>query len=119
MSQTNRRTDLSVDQQHALHTAAAGLGREFDGMFCQETIGRFLHTSYDEFAARGSMPNVLPLRAERFARQRLHALARVEGLEGSGHAGKPIVLFLCVHNAGRSQLALGFFQHLAGDHAVA
>ncbi len=32
---------------------------------------------------------------------------------------KPTVLFLCTHNAGRSQMALGFFSHLAGDHAVA
>jgi arsenate reductase (thioredoxin) len=31
----------------------------------------------------------------------------------------PTVLFLCVHNAGRSQMALGFFQHLAGGGAVA
>lgn len=31
---------------------------------------------------------------------------------------KPAVLFLCVHNAGKSQMALGFFQHLAGDRAV-
>jgi protein-tyrosine-phosphatase len=31
----------------------------------------------------------------------------------------PAVLFLCVHNAGRSQMALGFFQHLAGDRAIA
>jgi protein-tyrosine-phosphatase len=29
------------------------------------------------------------------------------------------VLFLCTHNAGRSQMALGFFQHLAGERAVA
>ncbi|HEU4568443.1 MAG TPA: arsenate reductase ArsC [Marmoricola sp.] len=28
---------------------------------------------------------------------------------------KPTVLFLCVHNAGRSQMAAGFLQHLAGD----
>jgi arsenate reductase len=28
-------------------------------------------------------------------------------------------MFLCVHNAGRSQMAMGFFQHLAGDAAVA
>jgi arsenate reductase len=41
---------------------------------------------------------------------RLHAMAR---------DGKPTVLFMCVHNAGRSQMALGFFQHLAGDRAVA
>jgi arsenate reductase (thioredoxin) len=32
---------------------------------------------------------------------------------------KPTVLFLCTHNAGRSQMALGFFAHLAGDHAIA
>ena len=32
---------------------------------------------------------------------------------------KPTVLFLCTHNAGRSQMALGFFTHLAGDAAVA
>jgi protein-tyrosine-phosphatase len=29
----------------------------------------------------------------------------------------PTVLFLCVHNAGRSQMALGWFNHLAGDRA--
>jgi protein-tyrosine-phosphatase len=33
--------------------------------------------------------------------------------------GKPAVLFMCVHNAGRSQMAMGFFQHLAGDAATA
>ena len=31
----------------------------------------------------------------------------------------PSVLFLCVHNAGRSQMALGWFTHLAGDRARA
>jgi len=33
--------------------------------------------------------------------------------------GKPTVLFLCTHNAGRSQMALGFFTHLAGEDGVA
>ncbi len=28
---------------------------------------------------------------------------------------KPTVLFVCVHNAGRSQMAAGFLDHLAGD----
>ena len=32
---------------------------------------------------------------------------------------RPAVLFLCVHNAGRSQMALGWFRHLAGDRATA
>ncbi|MBA4102721.1 MAG: phosphotyrosine protein phosphatase, partial [Arthrobacter sp.] len=30
-------------------------------------------------------------------------------------AKKPSVLFVCVHNAGRSQMAAGYLQHLAGD----
>ncbi|MCE6995481.1 arsenate reductase ArsC [Saccharothrix sp. S26] len=111
-----RRNDLSVDQQLALRTAASRLCEAFDGVFGAETIERFLHSSYDGFAAASTVPNYLPLLAERFARQRLHVLARVEGHQRDG---KPTVLFLCVHNAGRSQMALGFFQHLAGDGAVA
>lgn len=34
-------------------------------------------------------------------------------------ADLPAVLFLCVHNAGRSQMAMGWFNHLAGGRAVA
>jgi arsenate reductase (thioredoxin) len=32
--------------------------------------------------------------------------------------GTPSVLFLCTHNAGRSQMAMGFFKHLAGNQAA-
>ncbi|GAA3944463.1 arsenate reductase ArsC [Actinoplanes auranticolor] len=110
------RADLSIDQTLALKTAAARLAAEFDGTYGTETIERFLHSSYDQFATIGSIPNYLPLLAERFARQRLQALARVEGHHRDG---RPVVLFLCTHNAGRSQMALGFFTHLAGDRAVA
>jgi protein-tyrosine-phosphatase len=28
---------------------------------------------------------------------------------------KPTVLFVCIHNAGRSQMAAGYLRHLAGD----
>jgi arsenate reductase len=108
--------DLSIDQQLALRTAATRLLREFDGTFGVETIERFLQSSYDQFAGRATVPHFLPLLAERFARQRLTALARVEGKITDA---KPTVLFLCTHNAGRSQMALGFFTHLAGEHAVA
>jgi protein-tyrosine-phosphatase len=111
-----RQPDLSIDQQLALHTAAARLAAEFDGTYGPETIGRFLHSSYDQFATLSTVPNFLPLLAERFARQRLQALARVEGHHRDG---RPVVLFLCTHNAGRSQMALGFLSSLAGDRAVA
>ncbi|PZG16919.1 arsenate reductase ArsC [Nonomuraea aridisoli] len=115
MDSTYRRTDLTVDQQHALLAAARILTEEFAGTFGVETIDRFLHTSYVQFAGRATVANFLPLLAERFARQRLRALARIEGKDASG---VPIVLFLCVHNAGRSQMALGFFAELAGERAV-
>ena len=108
--------ELSIDQRLALKTAATRLQTDFGDMFGVETIERFLHSSYDQFAGRATVANFLPLLAERFARQRLRALARVEGKH---HDGKPTVLFLCTHNAGRSQMAMGFFTHVAGDAAVA
>jgi arsenate reductase (thioredoxin) len=107
---------LTVDQQHALLRAAAALHDEFDGIFSTETIERFLETSYDQFAERATVHHFLPLLAERFARQRLHAVAKVERRAGDD---LPAVLFLCVHNAGRSQMALGWFKHLAGERAIA
>ena len=113
---TPSQLSLTIDQQLALRTAAAKLADEFAGVYGMETIERFLHTSYDQFATRSSIQQFLPLLAERFARQRLHAMAKVEGLRDDG---RPVVLFLCTHNAGRSQMALGYFQHLAGDRAVA
>jgi arsenate reductase len=107
---------LTVDQQLALKSAATRLAEQFEGTFGPETIERFLSSSYDQFAGRATASNFLPVMAERFARQRLRALARIEG---KADDGLPTVLFLCVHNAGRSQMALGWFNHLAGDRAVA
>ena len=100
----------------ALRTAAARLADEFQGIYGSETIERFLFSSYDQLADHATVTKFLPLIAERFGRQRLKALAKVEGLHDDG---KPTVLFLCTHNAGRSQMALGFFQALTGDQAVA
>lgn len=116
MTATRDWSTLSLDESLAMKTAATRLARDFDGVFGQETIERFLHTSFDQFAPNAAVTRFLPLLAERFARQRLHALAKVEGRHDDG---KPTVLFLCVHNAGRSQMAMGFFTHLAGDAAVA
>jgi arsenate reductase len=107
---------LSVQESLALRSAAQRLATEFEGTFGAETIERFLVSSYDQIVEGATVTNFLPLLAERFARQRLEALARVEGKDDDG---LPTVLFLCVHNAGRSQMALGFFNHLAGGRAVA
>ena len=107
---------ITLDQQLALKGSAARLAEEFSTNFNAETIERFLHSSFGQFAETATIDKFLPLLAERFARQRLQALARVEGHVSDG---KPVVLFLCVHNAGRSQMALGFFTKHAGDRAIA
>ena len=109
-------SELAIDQRLSLNTAARHLAKEFDGVFGEETIELFLATSYDQFADRAKFNNFLPLMAERFARQRLKALAKIEG---KATDGLPTVLFLCTHNAGRSQMAMGWFERLAGDRAVA
>ena len=56
MTSTDKRDDLTVDQHLALATAARHLGGEFAGTFGAETIERFLHASYDEFADQSRLP---------------------------------------------------------------
>lgn len=113
---TLQRDDIPTVHLLTLRSSSLLLQRDFEGVFSSETIERFLITSYDEIAERLTNDEYLALFAERFARERLTALARVEG---KGADGRPTVLFLCTHNAGRSQMALGFFQALAGDQAIA
>lgn len=110
------RDDISEAHVLTLRSSSLLLQKDFSGVFSAETIERFLLTSYDEFAARLTNDTFLPMFAERFARERLSALAKVEGKSDDD---RPVVLFLCTHNAGRSQMALGYFRHLAGDRAIA
>jgi len=109
-------TTVPTEQRLVLKLAAERLASEFGGTFNSATIEVFLNTSYDQFAGDAKVTTFLPLMAERLARQRLRALARVEG---KATDGLPVVLFLCVHNAGRSQMALGWFNHLARERAIA
>ena len=99
----------------ALHEAAERLQRTFEGTFGTETVGRILLSSYAELVGTGKIRTWLPLLAERFTRERLTALSKVDGTLNDN---RPVVLFLCTHNAGRSQMALGCFQALAGDRAI-
>ena len=100
----------------ALRNAARDLHDKFDGVFARETIQEVLEESYLSLAATATVSRWLVLSAERFARQRLEALVHAE-TPTRGRA--PAVLFLCVHNAGRSQMALGFFHYRAQGRALA
>ena len=83
------------------------LEREFDGRFGQETVDRFVDQAFAELADHSVVATWIPVLAERYARQQLLALAKVEGHEDV----LPVVLFVDTHDAGRSQLARALFEH--------
>ncbi|MGA7282814.1 MAG: arsenate reductase ArsC [Acidimicrobiia bacterium] len=103
---------LTTAEKLQIRQAAERLRRQFEGVFNVETIERFMTDSLDILVARANTSTWIPLLAERFARDRLRAVARLESDDATLN---PSVLFLCVHNAGRSQMAAGWMRHLAGD----
>ena len=103
--------DWSLEERHQIRIAARRLKEEFSGEFSTETIERYIVDSHHQLARSATVGTWLSVLAERFARDRLRALQRLEATE----VQKPSVLFLCVHNAGRSQMAAGWLRTLAGD----
>ena len=82
-------------------TSTDKLHREFDGIFSPETVRRCLEESAKSLM--GSLvADYIPILSYRFARERLSAVAQNEGTLPKT---MPEVLFVCVHNAGRSQMA--------------
>ena len=89
--------------QHHVRQAAERLADEFTGVFSEETIERHVAESLD-LLGEARISIYVPVLAHRFARERLRALAQAEGRIVKE---QPEVLFVCVHNAGRSQMAAG------------
>ena len=85
------------------------LAEEFRGIFSMETIERFVDESIDRLSG-ARVVDFIPLFVHRFSRQRLRALAQAEGTIAKE---VPEVLFVCVHNAGRSQMAAALLDHHA------
>jgi arsenate reductase len=92
-----------------IERAAEALQREFEGVFSRETIAPFVAESVDLLG--GARINVfVPVLAHRFARERLRAFGQAEKLITKA---VPEVLFVCVQNAGRSQMAAALLNHRA------
>jgi arsenate reductase (thioredoxin) len=102
-----------VDQRR--QRAIDDLFHEFEGIWSRETIERFLTESEEALARSGPGGlSFLPLRAPAFARERLEALGQAEG---QIEKERPEVLFVCVRNAGRSQVAAALTEELSGGAA--
>ena len=87
----NARIDEAVDR----------LSSEFKGTFSPETVSKCAFESLRAFE-QSRLVEFIPLLTYRFTRERLLALAQADGLVTKE---MPEVLFVCVHNAGRSQMA--------------
>lgn len=118
-----------TDVDEMLTRLAAGLAGDTPDLPA-EAVLRTVRESYTALARRSSVRSHLVVTTERFARQRLADLvaigadaragARAGTAEQAGSAvdARPRVLFVCVANAGRSQLAAALLHHYAGDAVV-
>jgi arsenate reductase (thioredoxin) len=91
-----------VTRNH-VRQAAEALTTEFSGIFSLETIERYIAESL-ELLGSARINVFVPVLAHRFARERLKALGQADGMLVKEQLE---VLFVCVHNAGRSQMAAG------------
>lgn len=98
------------DVDGILSRVADRLDDRFKGIFSKETVKRYVVESYQLLAKDAKVLVHLPALAERFAKDRLQALAQSQSLI---QKEKPEILFVCVHNAGRSQMAAALTLHLS------
>ena len=103
--------DRNVPLERRILRQARNLAAEFAGIFNFETIHRYVHESTD-LLQNVRIPDYVHLVAGRLARDRLKALARTQG---NLKEDSCLILYLCNHNAGRSQMAAAFTAHLGQD----
>ena len=96
--------------QAVLSRTAEKLARKFEGVFSAQTVERYVFESYTALRRSARVTTHLTTLAQRFATDRLTALAQSQGEIAKD---VPEVLFLCVHNAGRSQMAAALLNHHA------
>jgi protein-tyrosine-phosphatase len=94
----------------ALARVAAELSSEYQGTFSQETVERYVLESHAALQRTARIQRYLVQLTEKFVKDRLLALAQAQNPELKT---KPEVLFVCVQNSGRSQMAMAFLQEIS------
>lgn len=109
MNEHRAQPDL-LSPQAVLSRTAHDLAAKYVGVFSAQTVERYVFESYTALRRTAKIHTHLTSLAARFAADRLTALA-----QSSGALAKdvPEVLFVCVHNAGRSQMAAALLDHHA------
>jgi protein-tyrosine-phosphatase len=104
--------ELTATEHLQIHAATETLQRRWRGRLNVETIERLMAESLQQLLAQARVTTWLPVLVERVTEDRLRARVR---LDSDRTDLNPCVLFLCVHNAGRSQMAAGWMRHLASE----
>jgi len=101
---------MSPETQASLEAVVERLAARFSGVFSEETVTVVVNDAWEQLARQATLQHrFLPMCIERFARDQLHAGAQADGLIAKE---LPEVLFVCVRNAGRSQMAAAIAQRL-------
>ncbi|HWP28476.1 MAG TPA: arsenate reductase ArsC [Chloroflexota bacterium] len=108
-------TQPTPDLEAALRREIGRLAEEFHGRFGPETIALVAREAVAQMAG-ARVAAFLPTFVYRYTRQRLQAILRLEALGMTSE--RPEVLFVCVHNAGRSQMAAALTHHLSGGRVT-
>ncbi|GAA1731008.1 arsenate reductase ArsC [Microbacterium paludicola] len=95
----------------AIESVARDLAYRFGSTFSPQTVSRYVAESYLLLSQRAKAQGHLATLTARYAAERLDALATSTSRV---LRGTPEVLFVCVQNAGRSQIAAAYMRHLAG-----
>ena len=101
--------NINTDSNEIVENSTRELSRKFAGIYDETYIRPIVVESYASFAS-AKVQSFVAVLTTRFANDRLKALAKIDGKIRST---MPSVLFVCVHNAGRSQMAAGWVRHLA------
>ncbi|NBO80473.1 MAG: arsenate reductase ArsC [Actinobacteria bacterium] len=98
-----------TEENEIIDHSVSQLARKYAGKFDETDIRPIVTDSYNSFAD-AKVRSFVPVFTTRYADDRLRALAKVRGLITDT---PPSVLFVCVHNAGRSQMAAGWLRALS------
>lgn len=104
-----------VDHAIVAEHIARRLSREFGAHFTEDSVRHFVDDTYRTMERHTGVRTFLPVFVERFARDRLRAVAKLRG--DLDHP--PVVLFVCERDDAASQMAAALFTDVAGDEAVA
>ena len=100
-------------ESHLVNRITKTLVYDYSDRFAEGQIIATFHDSYTLLAKTARITAFLPTLAERFTRERLDAYAQAHGMQAKR---APELLFVCVHNAGRSQMAAAFARYYGQNH---